>query len=109
MARNIGFTVREELCSLARDLLFRRFVGLSISSPIPDHSTIWRFRALLEKNDLWAELLDAINAELEAQGYKIRAGEISIIDATVIEAQRCQKRQAADGANKPQARATASS
>ena len=92
--------------SLARDLLFRRFVGLSISSPIPDHSTIWRFRALLEKNDLWAELLDAINAELEAQGYKIRAGEISIIDATVIEAQRCQKRQAADGGDSRDAEAS---
>ena len=43
---------------LARDLLFRRFVGLSISSPLPDHSTIWRFRKLLQQRDLWLELLD---------------------------------------------------
>ena len=83
--------------SLARDLLFRSFVGLSISSPIPDHSTIWRFRSLLEKNKLWSELLNTINKELEVQGLKIRAGEISIIDATVIEAQRCRKHHAADG------------
>ena len=41
---------------LARDLLFRKFVGLSISSPLPDHSTIWRFRALLQQGDLWLEL-----------------------------------------------------
>jgi IS5 family transposase len=29
---------------LARDLLFRRFVGLSLSESVPDHSTLWRFR-----------------------------------------------------------------
>ena len=28
----------------ARDLLFRRFVGLSITAAVPDHSTLWRFR-----------------------------------------------------------------
>ena len=83
--------------ALARDLLFRGFVGLSISSSIPDHSTIWRFRDLLRKNDLWLKLLNIINDGLEAQGYKIQVGEISIIDATVIEAQRCHKRQNADG------------
>ncbi|MBN4082008.1 transposase, partial [Beggiatoa alba] len=34
---------------LARDLLFRRFVGLDISESVPDHSTFWRFRQKLEK------------------------------------------------------------
>ena len=34
---------------LARDLLFRRFIGLSISESVPDHSNLWRFRQLLEK------------------------------------------------------------
>ncbi len=29
---------------LARDLLFRRFVRLSLADSIPDHSTLWRFR-----------------------------------------------------------------
>ena len=28
---------------LARDLLFRRFVGLDIAESVPDHSTFWRF------------------------------------------------------------------
>ncbi|BFN02773.1 hypothetical protein MOXK23_22530 (plasmid) [Moraxella sp. K23] len=28
---------------LARDLLFRRFVGLSLTDNVPDHSTIWRY------------------------------------------------------------------
>ncbi len=28
---------------LARDLLFRRFIGLSLSESVPDHSTLWRY------------------------------------------------------------------
>lgn len=36
---------------LARDLLFRRFVGLNLSDSVPDHSTLWRFRSKLEKED----------------------------------------------------------
>ncbi len=53
-----------------RDLLFRRFVGLGLADSVPDHSSIWRFR------------------QLSIQGLYIRAGEISIIDASVIQAQR---------------------
>jgi IS5 family transposase len=41
---------------LARDLLFRRFIGLSISESVPDHSTLWRFRQLLEKQNLMTTL-----------------------------------------------------
>jgi IS5 family transposase len=28
---------------IARDLMFRRFMDLSLSEAVPDHSTIWRF------------------------------------------------------------------
>jgi IS5 family transposase len=31
---------------LARGLLFRRFVDLSLADSVPDHSSIWRFRQL---------------------------------------------------------------
>jgi IS5 family transposase len=41
---------------LARDLLFRRFISLSISESVPDHSTLWRFRQLLEKQNLMTTL-----------------------------------------------------
>jgi IS5 family transposase len=53
---------------LARDLLFRRFIGLSISESVPDHSTLWRFRQLLEKQSLMNVLLNAINDQLAEQG-----------------------------------------
>ena len=39
---------------LARDLLFRRFIGLSISESVPDHSILCRFRKLLEKHPQWS-------------------------------------------------------
>ncbi len=49
---------------LVRDLLFRRFVGLSLADSVPDHSTIWRFRQLLETEDLMDSLLAEINRQL---------------------------------------------
>jgi len=53
---------------LARDLLFRRFVELSLSESVPDHSTFWRFRNLLEAEGLYEKLLDEINYQLAQQG-----------------------------------------
>jgi IS5 family transposase len=49
---------------LVRDLFFRRFIDLSISESAPDHSTLWRFRQLLEKQSLMNALLSAINDQL---------------------------------------------
>ena len=71
---------------LARDLLFKRFVGLSISDPVPDHSTLWRFRNLLQKKNILSDVLDEINNQLAFHGLFIRAGEASIIDASVVQA-----------------------
>lgn len=73
---------------LARDLLFRRFVGLSLASPVPDHSTLWRFRNHAEVARLQKIILAEINEQLAAQSLIIKQGEISIVDASVIEAQR---------------------
>lgn len=75
---------------LARDLLFRRFVGLDISQSIPDHTTFWRFRQKLETQALMESLLNEINTQLIAQGLYIKSGTVSIIDATVIEAKQCR-------------------
>ena len=84
---------------LARDLLFRRFIGLSISESVPDHSTLWRFRQLLEKQHLMTTLLNGINDQLAEQGLYIKAGEVSIIDASVIEAKQCRPHKREDGSS----------
>jgi len=73
---------------LARDLLFRRFVGLRISTSVPDHSTLWRFRQLLSSSGLLDTLLQAINEQLSSKGLLIEQGQVSIIDASVIEAKQ---------------------
>ena len=60
---------------LSCDLLFCPFIGLSISESVPDHSTLWRFRQLLEKQSLMNALLRAINDQLAEQGFYIKTGE----------------------------------
>lgn len=82
---------------LARDLLFRRFVGLGITESVPDHSSIWRFRQILERNDLLKDLQEDINNQLAEQGLIVRAGEVSIIDASVVEAKNCRPNKGVDG------------
>ncbi len=84
---------------LARDLLFRRFVGLSLSECVPDHSTFWRFRNLLEELKLNEDLLEEINLQLGDKGLLIRSGEISIIDASVIKAKNNRPNKGKDGGN----------
>jgi IS5 family transposase len=79
---------------LARDLLFRRFIGLSISESVPDQSTLWRFRQLLETQSLMNALLRAINDQLAEQGLYIKSGEVS-----VIEAKQCRPHKKADGSS----------
>lgn len=90
---------------LARDLMFRRFVNLSLSEGVPDHSTIWRFRNLLDKRALLEPLLSEVNRQLSAQGLFIKTGEISIVDATVIEAKQSRPRKNAKGENTQDAEA----
>jgi len=84
---------------LARDLLFRRFVDLSLSERVPDHSTFWRFRNLLEEKALNELLLEEINLQLGDKGLLIRSGEISIIDASVIKAKNNRPHKGKDGEN----------
>lgn len=77
---------------LYRDLLFRRFCGLSLMDDVPDHSTISRFRGALLRANLYDRLLEEINAQLAAKGAIVKVGEVSIVDASVIEAHQCRKK-----------------
>jgi len=57
---------------------------------VPDHSTFWRFRQTLEHSSLLNDLFEEINAQLAEKGLYIKSGEVSIIDASVIEANKCR-------------------
>ena len=68
----------------------RRFVGLRLTDPLPDESTILHFRHLLEEHRLGQGLFAEINAHLESRGLR----EGTIVDATIIEAPSSTKNQA---------------
>jgi IS5 family transposase len=53
-------------------------------APVPDETTILRFRHLLEKHVVGGLMLDAVNLHLEAKGIEIATG--TIVDATIIHA-----------------------
>ncbi len=84
---------------IARDLMFRRFIDLSLSENVADHSSIWRFRQLLNTEQLLEPLLEQINNHLEQNSIIVTLGSINIIDATVIEAKQSRKRKGKDSNN----------
>jgi IS5 family transposase len=66
--------------------LFRRFVDIDITENAPDHNRLWRFRQKL-MSALLDALLKEINDQLNSRHLYIKAGEISIVDASVIRRQ----------------------
>ena len=71
------------------DLLYevesvRRFAGLRLSGPLPDETTILKFRHLLEARGLGEGLFEAINAHLADEGHSLRRG--TIMDASIVDA-----------------------
>ncbi len=65
--------------------LYREFAGLdNWTVRLPDESTILRFRHLLEKHKLAAQILALVNDILRDKGLMLRAG--TVVDATLISA-----------------------
>lgn len=65
--------------------MYRAFAQLETGCVrLPDESTILRFRHLLERHELAAAMLGAVNRGLEARGLLLRTG--SVVDATLIAA-----------------------
>ncbi len=52
---------------------------------LPDHSALNLFRNKLIQNGLLDELLDEINRQLEQYQIKIKAPEVAIVDAAIIQ------------------------
>jgi transposase, IS5 family len=63
----------------------RRFAGIALGDdPVPDESTILRFRHLLERHQLTEAMFSAVRTLLEQRQLLLKAG--TIVDATIIEA-----------------------
>src|SRR5437867_10645019 len=77
----------------------RRFVGIDLGGePVPDETTVCRFRHLLEEHELGQPLFDEVQQHLAAKGLKVATG--TIVDATIINAPSSTKN--ADKARDPE-------
>lgn len=77
----------------------RRFAGVELSvDPVPDETTILRFRHLLERHQLTEAMFAAVRTLLEDKQLLLKAG--TIVDASIIEAPPSTKN--ADKARDPE-------
>jgi IS5 family transposase len=79
------FNLADEACeeALYDSASLRRFVGIDLGrEPVPDATTLLRFRRLLEARTLGEALFSRVNQALKDQGYKVQTG--TIVDATII-------------------------
>src|SRR5437016_8131976 len=71
--------------ALYDSLAMRRFVDIDLGrEPVPDETTVCRFRHPLEAHDLGQKLFDEVQRHLAAKGLKVATG--TIVDATIINA-----------------------
>ena len=63
----------------------RQFVGVDLGrEPVPDETTICKFRHLMEKHNLGDQLFHLVNQYLKENGLKVSRG--TIVDASIISA-----------------------
>jgi IS5 family transposase len=63
----------------------RQFANIDLGiEPVPDETTVCKFRHLLEEHNLGEEILGTVNLHLQAKGIRITSG--TIVDATIIHA-----------------------
>jgi IS5 family transposase len=72
--------------------VMRQFVGIDLGrEPVPDETTVCKFRHLLEQHQLGGEMLETVNLHLQEKGVRITTG--TIVDATIIHAPSSTKNQ----------------
>ncbi len=87
--------IEEALCEITPT---RQFARLTLSAPIPEDTTIMKFRHLREKHQLAVGILQVINGYLQDKGLSLRQG--TIVDATIIQASSSTKNK--DGKRDPE-------
>ena len=80
---NLGDPTVEE--ALYDSASMRAFAGIDLAAePVPDETTICKFRHLLERNKLGTRIFQEVGRYLQSQGLRVSSG--TIVDATVISA-----------------------
>ena len=63
----------------------RQFVGIDLGrEPVPDETTVCKFRHLLEQHGLGERLFERVGEHLQQKGLRLNTG--TIVDATIINA-----------------------
>jgi IS5 family transposase len=71
--------------ALYDSVVLRQFAGIDLGQePVPDETTVCKFRHLLEEHDLGGAMLETVNLHLQQKGVRITTG--TIVDATIIHA-----------------------
>jgi len=66
-------------------IVLRQFVGIDLGrEPVPDETTVCKFRHLLEEHNLGERILGTVNLHLQSKGVRITTG--TIVDATILHA-----------------------
>ena len=70
----------------------RAFAGIELGKdPVPDESTILRFRHLLEQHEVTKQLFAEVTEQLQKKGLMVKEG--TIVDATIIDAPTSTKNE----------------
>lgn len=78
--------------ALYDSLSMRAFAGIDLGKePVPDETTICKFRHLLEEHSLGKKIFEEMNAHLQSLGWKLSKG--TIVDATIIYAPSSTKNE----------------
>jgi transposase, IS5 family len=78
--------------ALYESISMRQFVGIDLGrEPVPDETTVCKFRHLLEQHDLGRGLFEQVGRHLQEQGMQVSSG--TIVDATIISAPSSTKNQ----------------
>jgi transposase, IS5 family len=78
--------------ALYESVSMRRFVGIDLGrEPVPDETTVCKFRHLLEQHDLGRRLFEQVGRHLQDQGMQVSTG--TIVDASIIDAPSSTKNQ----------------
>lgn len=89
--------------ALYESISMREFVGIDLGlEPVPDETTVCKFRHLLERHELGRRLFEEVGSHLQAQGMKVSGG--TIVDATLIAAPSSTKNSS--GERDPEMRQT---
>lgn len=68
----------------------RQFAGIDLGrEAVPDETTVCKFRHLLERHELGAEIFRLVGQQLQLRGFKLSEG--TIVDATLISAPQSTK------------------